>query len=177
MAEGRAACSSNTMTNSILGRQQILAPKLINFAGTARMSIITVSISMNAAYSVSPLQADHVLRYSVFLQQLKHVQQRSQTQGPTYFEVFDKVSCKTSSSKRSIHTLRAEVIKLLEVSVHHYLLLISVLEGLDTWQRTLTTCYCIHTPRQPAHVQHVVMVTFKSSSSTAVSLTEVTFSA
>lgn len=67
----------------------------------------------------------------------------------THLQVFDKVPCKTPSSKRRVHTLGAEVVELFEVRIHHDLLLICVLERLDAWQGPVAACGRVHAARQP----------------------------
>ena len=57
-----------------------------------------------------------------------------------YLEVFDKIPGKPSGSKGCIDALSGEIVQLLEVGIHHNLLLIGVLEGLHPWQLTILTC-------------------------------------
>ena len=63
-----------------------------------------------------------------------------------YLEVFDKIPGKPSGSKGCIDALGGEIVQLLEVGIHHNLLLIGVLEGLHSWQLTILTCsQCVQT--------------------------------
>ena len=57
-----------------------------------------------------------------------------------YLEVFYKIPGKPSGSKGCIDALSGEIVQLLEVGIHHNLLLIGVLEGLHPWQLTILTC-------------------------------------
>lgn len=68
----------------------------------------------------------------------------------SHLQILDKISRKAASSKGRIHALCAEVVESLEVGVHHNLLFVGVLEGLDTGQGALTPCHCVDTARQPA---------------------------
>lgn len=49
-----------------------------------------------------------------------------------YLQIFDEVPSKASGSEGCIDALSREVVQLLEVGIHHDLLLVGVLEGLHS---------------------------------------------
>jgi hypothetical protein len=71
------------------------------------------------------------------------------THTKAHLQVLDKVSRKPARRKRRVHALCGKVVQALEVRIHHNLLLVRVLEGLDAREWALAAGADVGAARQP----------------------------